>query len=399
MFSPGRFTALLGTVVLGAALLPSTPVRADADDLTVFAGTGGAGASGDGGPAANATLNHPTGVAVAADGTVYLSDGGNHTVRAVSPAGTITTVAGTGRAGVPGRPVPDGVRGTGFDLVLPTSLAVGPDNVLYIADSGLFRVLALTPDGRLSVVAGDGRRGGTGDRGPATEATLGQLGGLAVGPDRTVYLGETDNGRVRAVTPDGVITTVAGNGGTQVTAAGGPATAVPVPAPASLAVDGDGAVWIGSGLLVHRLSGGRVATVVRTGGDGGGGWGLAEDQTWPPARTPVNNVSAVAAGPDGIYLLDQQDRTVRRLGAGDAVTEVATLPSTGGPAAGPVAVGASGTAYLVDSAGNRVYAFLPSAAPAPETDRGGLPWWPFVAGAAVLVLLGGWVTRRLRRNR
>lgn len=397
--SPARhFGGLLALLAIGTTLVPSPAAHARTDDLEVVAGTGVSGSTGDGGPATNALLNHPSGVATAGDGTVYVSDTGNRTVRAISPAGSITTVAGTGRAGTPGS-VPSGIRGTEFDLTMPATLSMGPGSTLYIVDKGQFRIFALAQDGRLSVVAGTGRQGDARDGTRATEAALGQIGGLAVAADGTVYLGDLDNHRVRAITPNGLISTVAGNGGTQVTAAGGPAASVPVPHPASLAVDREGAVWIGSGLLVHRLSEGRLATVVLPGEIAANRWGLAEDTAWPPSQTPLNNIAAVAAGSDGVYVLDQQSRSVLRLGAGDAVNDIASLETTGNPAAGPIAVSASGTTYFVDNTGHRVYAFHPQAAPQSEGDEQ-IAKWPFVAGGIaviILVLAGGRVALRRRQ--
>jgi sugar lactone lactonase YvrE len=200
---------IAAVAVAGVTVVPA----AYADTvLEVVAGTGTAGSPGDGGPSSAAHLDHPTGVAVAPDRTVYISDAGNRTVRAVSPAGTITTVAGTGRAGAGAGTVPEGAIATRVDLGLPASLAVGPDRTVYIADAGLFLVLALSPDGRLSVLAGNGRRGDTGDGGPATKAALGSPRGLAAAPDGTVYIADPDNQRVRAVSRGGTIAMVADPG-------------------------------------------------------------------------------------------------------------------------------------------------------------------------------------------
>ena len=396
-----RLAALLAVLAIGATLIPPTAAQAEASGLDVVAGTGTAGSTGDGGPASGALLNHPTGVAVAADGTVYISDAGNYRVRAVAPDGTISTVAGTGRAGRAGATVPPGARGTDVDLLLPQNLAVGADRTLYIADPGLSRVFALSPDGRLSVMAGTGIRGPAGDGGPATRAAFGQLGGLAVGPDGTVYIGDLQTHRVRAVSRDGGITTVAGNGGEHVTAAGGAATEIPVVNPSGIAVDGQGTVWIASAGMVQRLSGGKVATATRPDQPDGGRWGLSEAATWPPAEPPLIDISTVGVSGDDVYVLDMGERTVLRLGAGDALEAVATLDSAEGPLDGPIAVAASGVGYLVDNASHRVYSFRPTPPRADDPDNGGsTPWWPFVAaGAVVVLLIGGWfVVRRVRAH-
>ncbi|MFC6014656.1 hypothetical protein ACFP2T_00395 [Plantactinospora solaniradicis] len=404
MLPTHRLSALLTALTISATLIPPTPAYADQNGLDVFAGTGTAGATGDGGPASAALLNHPTGVAVAGDGTVYISDGGNRRVRRVAPDGTISTVAGTGRAGTAGDAVPDGTPGDQVDLLLPQSLAVGSDNTLYISDPGLYRIFRLSPDGRLSVFAGTGVPGLIGDGGPAIRASFGQLGGLAVAPDGTVYIGDLRTHRVRAVSPAGEISTVAGNGNGQITAAGGPATTVALPNPSSLSVDAGGAVWIGTGLTVHRLSGGKLATVTLPDQPDGGRWGLSEAATWPLPESPLTNVAAVSAVGDQVYLLDQQSRTVLRLGTGDALETVAALDSAEGPVAGPVAVAAAGAAYLVDNASHRVYSFRPTA-PRPDgpdgpdgpDDGSSVPWWPFAVAGALVIAIGAWLFARRRR--
>nr|PZM89648.1 MAG: hypothetical protein DIU77_18850 [Thermocrispum agreste] len=267
---------LVAVMVVVAPQCLATVAYANDNDLVVFAGTGTEGFSGDGGPASQASLHEPTGVAVGGGGTVYISDSGNFRVRAVSPNGTISTVAGTGqlsRKWSGPDPVPEGASGTEVEMI-PGALAVGPDEALYIADNSRAQVLALSRDGWLSVVAGSGAVGFSGDGGPATEAKFRALTGLAVAPDGTLYIGDKENLRLRAVSPDGVITTVAGNGRLSLTvpAAGGPATSIPV-VPIDVAVDGDGAVWIVGGLL-RRLASGRVSTITRPAGSAPNTWGL-----------------------------------------------------------------------------------------------------------------------------
>ncbi len=402
--SPKRLvTALLAVFVIGATQGMATAEQTDDAGLAVFAGTGVKGSSGDGGPASAALLNNPTGVAVASDGTVYISDSGNHTVRAVTPDGVISTVVGTGRDNPEVDSVPDGTRGTEVDLVMPGNLAVGADGTLYIADAGRNQVLALSRDGGLSVVAGSGIGGRPGEGGPATKASLARPIGLTVDPHGTLYIGEFESSRVRTVSLDGVIATVAGNGGGQFTAAGGVATEIPVGYPTSLAADGHGTVWIASGLLLLRLTGGKLATVTSPNLIADGKWGISEAATWPPPEQPLGEVTAVAVGPEGVYVLNQRDRTVLRLGAGNMLEAVATIPRTRipGPLIGPIAFGQSGVGYLVDVTDNRIYSFRP-AAPQVVDSGSGSPsrsWLYLFAGAVVVLAVGSWQITRRRRMR
>ncbi|RKG82245.1 hypothetical protein D7W79_03040 [Corallococcus exercitus] len=194
--------------------------------------------SGDHGPAKQARLAAPRGVAVAADGTVYIADTGNHRIRQVKPNGVISTVAGNGVKGAAG----DGGRALVASLDSPEAVAVGPEGTLYIADTGSHRVRRVTPDGLISTVAGTGLAADGGDGGPATLANLNAPAGVAVGPDGSVYLADTDNHRIRRVTPDGLISTVAGTGVRGDAGEGGLAVAASLDRPRALVVGPEGSL-------------------------------------------------------------------------------------------------------------------------------------------------------------
>ncbi len=119
--------------------------------FAVIAGNGKAGFSGDGGPAASASLNDPGGIAVARSGTLYFADMGNNRVRAVSPSGIISTVAGTGRWG---DWVASGTAALRASLGGPSDVTLGPGGVLYLTDDGANQILKLTAARRLVLVAG-----------------------------------------------------------------------------------------------------------------------------------------------------------------------------------------------------------------------------------------------------
>jgi sugar lactone lactonase YvrE len=175
-------------------------------------GTAGAGRfHGDGGPALRATLNFPSAVAVDAEGHLYIADTMNHRVRRVdATTGTITTVAGTGQRRFGG----DGGPGTAAALNEPSALALDGRGGLYIADQSNNRVRRLDlATGTIRTAAGNGESGYSGDGVPATEASLAGPSGLAIGPDRALYIADTFNGRIRRVDPEsGLISTVAGDG-------------------------------------------------------------------------------------------------------------------------------------------------------------------------------------------
>jgi glucose/arabinose dehydrogenase len=118
--------------------------------ITTVAGTGEAGSSGDGGPATQAQLDAPTGVAVASDGTVYVAEQKGNRVRAIAPDGTIRTIAGTGASGFSG----DGGKAAKAQLAAPTYLAIEPDGSLLVSDSGNDRVRRIDRSGVITTVAG-----------------------------------------------------------------------------------------------------------------------------------------------------------------------------------------------------------------------------------------------------
>ena len=194
-------------------------------NITTFAGNHVGGYSGDGGLAVNAQLDFPSAVAVDGSGNVYIADSGNNVIRKVS-GGNITTIEAI-------QPLhhPNG-------LIFET--ATGN---LYIVDTEGRRILVFS-HGALSVVAGNGNIGFSGDNGPATDATFDDLVGLALDSSGYFYVADTFNSRIRKISPAGIITTIAGNGVPNYGGNGGPATAAYLYFPRSVAVDPSGKVYI-----------------------------------------------------------------------------------------------------------------------------------------------------------
>ena len=279
-----------------------------AGTISTFAGNGTAGFAGDGGPATNANLNGPTGVAVDAAGNLYIADSGNHRIRKVTPAGTISTFAGNGTAGFAG----DG--GPATDARLNSANAVATDSAgnLYIADSDNYRVRKVDPAGRISTFAGNGIEGFAGDGGPATDARLTFMGGLAVDAAGNLYLSDTGNFRVRKVNSAGTISTFAGNGIEGVSGDGGPATAANVWAPFGLAVDSSGNLYIAD------RNGGNVRTVNTAGtisrfAGTSLGFGFSGDGG-PALNATFAGVDGVAIDTDGnLYVTDRLNQRIRRV--------------------------------------------------------------------------------------
>jgi RHS repeat-associated protein len=213
--------------------------------ISTIAGTGSAGFSGDGGPATSAQLYCPDGIALAADGTLYIADICNVRIRRVSPDGIITTYAGSGQWDSTGDGGPASLA-----AIQPRSLALSEDGSLYFTDDGHY-IRKISPDGIVSSVAGTGGFGGySGDGGPAKVAAINLPSGIAVGADGAIYFGDHRNRRVRRIGPDGIIATVAGNGTFASTGDGGPAIAASIGGTMAVSLAADGSVLHAGGVTV-----------------------------------------------------------------------------------------------------------------------------------------------------
>jgi len=258
-----------------------------------FAGTGEfwfpGDPNGDGGAAVDAKIRRPFAIAVGPDGSVYITDE-NRVIRRVGPDGIITTFAGGGEV------YPATGPATEIELAAADDVAVGPDGDVYIQDS--CQVVRVDTAGMASVVAGDldtcGEFGG--DGGPATQASLyGE--GIAVGPDGSLYLADSGNYRIRRITPDGTINTIAGNGTEGFSGDGGDATSAQIGYVALLTVADDGSVYIADDLDAHcrRIGPDGIITTVA-----GAGWDVFPDVGLNgPATQAYVPCIGVDIGPDG----------------------------------------------------------------------------------------------------
>src|ERR1019366_5040751 len=197
--------------------------------------------SGENGPATQATLDNPTGVDVAQDGTLYIADRDNGRIRQVSPSGTIVTIAGSGPGATStgnGRPA------TAATLGSPTKVRVGPDGSVFIAETVGNVVRRVGPEGIIHPVAGTGTAGYGTDGFPATSANLNGPTDVAFGPNGSLYVVDKNN-VVREVTSRGTIATVAGTNGTSgFSGDNGLATAATMGTSQGLRAAPDGSIYI-----------------------------------------------------------------------------------------------------------------------------------------------------------
>ena len=274
---------------------------------------------GDGGPATQGELIQPGGLALGPDGSLYIADTFSNLVRSVRPDGVIESIAGLPEEG------PSGDGGAALDtpVLLPVDVAVGPDGTVYVAADG--RIRKITPDGTITTVAGvEGEESfvSGGDGVVAVGEPLGGAGSIALAPDGSLVVSE-QVGQVRRVTPAGVIELVAGTTEYDESAGlgdGGPATDAFLADNSGVAVGGDGTVYVAENSRVRRITpDGTIKTVV--GGD---------QQSCPPQPVPSGSALeaevcvpvAVATGADGsVYFADGGQ--VFRIGADGSLQHLA----------------------------------------------------------------------------
>ena len=319
---------------------------------------------GDGGPALSASLNNPKGAAVDGSGNLYIADTGNHRVRKVTPAGTISTFAGTGIFGFFG----EGVVATTALLNSPKAVAVNTlvsPNLLYIADAGNNRVRVVNLGTNIiTTVAGNGLAGYNGDAISPTLASLNNPSGVAVqNSTGDVYIADTSNHRVRKVT-GGQIFTVAGTGTAGLLGDNAAATAAQLNSPVAVAVDA-GAINLyiadRNNHRIRKVNGGIITTVAGSTVGFGGDGGSATD-----AAAKLNFPSGVAVdGSGNFYIGDRDNFRIRKVSGGNISTVAGTgsagfsgdgALSTAAQLAGPTGLwlDAFGNLFLADSTNDRI---------------------------------------------
>jgi RHS repeat-associated protein len=181
-------------------------IRLNKDNTTnVIAGTGVAGYSGDGGPAVAAQLDNVSSIVMDKQGVFIFADCNNNRIRKISLDGIILTIAGTGNQGFSG----DGGLSINADITV-SKIALSPDGSLFFTNSN--RVRKITPDGMINTIAGSDVYDHTGDGGQAKDALFNDLEKIAVGNDGSIFVYENYGQRIRKINTDGIVTTIAGNG-------------------------------------------------------------------------------------------------------------------------------------------------------------------------------------------
>ncbi len=316
--------------------------------VSTFVGSAAQTGNADGQGSA-ARFDHPMGVAVDGAGNIYVMDTSSQTIRLISPAGVVSTRAGT--TGLGGRA--DG-SGAAARFFYATGIAATSAGTVYVADTGNHTLRVMTAAGSVGTLAGSVGQTGSAD-GSGSSALFAYPAGLAVDASGNVFVADHDNSVIRKITPGGAVSTFAGAAGLAGNAdgAGGAAR---FNDPTAVAVDGSGNVFVadaGNSTIRKITPDGSVTTFAGQAGVGGSGDGVGAAAHFnAPQGVAVDNVG-------NVYVADTNNNTVRKITSNGTVTTLAGVAGQSGSGDGPggsarfsgpiaVAVDTSGNVYVAD---------------------------------------------------
>lgn len=304
----GIAVLIAGALGFGAVLLwwrfgplpPATLEAGWAARVLVLAGDGVRGTHDD--DSGLARFSEPFGLAVAADGTIYIADAGDaDRIRHISPDGRVFTVAGGGHGFV------DGV-GEAARFSTPSGLAIDPSGTLFVADTGNNVIRRVTPDGIVSTYAGDGVAG---DRdGPAHYARFNGPIGVAIDRAGRLMVADTYNDRIRAIDEDGTVSTLAGSTGPGWT--DGPATEARFHTPSGVAVGSSGHIFVAD-------TGNDLVRIIDTAG-------IVRTAPWTYAEGLVRPIGIAASSTGEVYVTDDRGRIIEASATGVTRTLAGSTP-------------------------------------------------------------------------
>lgn len=310
----GFFVLLLSlTMYAGSAMVSAQ------DSVRTLAGLPETPGSLDG-TNSTARFNDPAGLAIAADGTIYVADNQNHAIRRIGTNGVVTTLAG-----LPGTPGAADGSGSNAHFDSPTGLALGPDGALYVSDTGNHTIRRVTLAGVVTTLAGSAGNADYAD-GSAFTARFNQPLGLAITPDGTVFVADSGNHLIRVLATNGTVSVLAGNPET-FGSADGTGTNAFFNSPVGLALAPDGTLFVSdaNNFTLRRVTAaGVVTTLAGAAGQDGSADGLA-------ASARFGKPAELALAPNGtLYIADAAHHTIRRLTPDGRVSTIAGLVGADG---------------------------------------------------------------------
>lgn len=278
--------------------------------ITTFAGTGASGYSGDGSPATGAQLNNPFGIVRGSDGDLYVCDMSNHVIRKIARDGKMSTVAGTGKRGYAG----DGGTARQAELNEPYEIRFDIAGNMYFVEMQNHVVRRVDAKSQvISTVAGNGKEGFSGDGGPASKAAFKQPHSIQLDRKGDLYICDIGNNRIRRVDmKTGIISTFAGTGARTSTPDGAPIEGTPLNGPRAIDFDKEGNLWLAlrEGNAVYKLDfkTKKIYHVAGTGKKGFTGNG------GPAKEATLSGPKGLSVGPNGnIYLADTESHSIRMI--------------------------------------------------------------------------------------
>ncbi|MCX8013492.1 MAG: NHL repeat-containing protein, partial [Rectinema sp.] len=276
--------------------------------VSTLAGSGTAGAAD--GIGASAQFFMPQGVAVDGAGVVYVADTGNHKIRKIEANGIVSTIAGSGLQG--------STEGTATvaRFCFPSDLVISAAGTVYVADTENHKIRKISPEGVVSTLAGSGTAGDLDGTGAA--ARFNRPSGIAIDASGVLYIADTGNHKIKKITPEGVVTTIAGSvSGYE----DGPLLSARFSQPADIAIDSSGALIVvdTGNHRIRKIQSGQVTTVA-----GSGGIGTTDG---PALQATFQHPSGIAIDSEGcLYVSDSDNNMIRKISpAGTVITLAGTV--------------------------------------------------------------------------
>lgn len=351
LWSPGGIAVSGNTIIIADGLNNRIRKINAHDSVVTLAGKDDPGTDGDGGPATDAQLDNPAGVALDAKGNIYISDKFNHSIRKINQKGIITTIAGKGQSGYSG----DGGAARYALLNNPGNIATGINGDLFIADQGNYCIRKIDSNGIITTVAGNGKAGYSGDSVAATTAMINALIGITADGAGNLYIADALNYRIRKVNTAGMITTIAGS---ELGYTGDNDTALKAKLnlPTGVATNSRGEVYIadqGNNAIRKIDTNGIITTVAGNGND-------STKRLYSPSHIVVD-------GNGIMYVTEQQNHRIRRIVPAPAIVKNTKKPKDNAAATGkqytPPPFSEPKSFYNAPAPVNRGYSNLPASRP------------------------------------